>query len=1324
PGGPQPSILRDLPHMDELTRSVNKQNLWSDWLAVKKSREAKTAAQIQQNSDNASSSVQADNVENITADHSSNSVMGHFANNQLSEPLQPPSKRSRRATARLLTGDYVLNDPELQDILPVPLLAVDPEDDSIVVTPPVDSVEPPSPHNIVDTIPNAFGVFRRYTRSRPSGFSELHDPDSQVNLATLSDIRAPPAGEDPPDRDYAPFPNKSAFLLSDWFWNHGGQKSKQNFQRLLKIIGSPEFKPADIATTNWRRLDRQLAINDWNKEEWQNEDAGWMESNIHISVPFHRNTDNPGNRDYTSNGFYHRSLVSIIKAKLTLKKDDARFFHLEPYELLWHPNEDQQPQTLYGEMYSSPAFLKAHRELQDSPAEPGCSLPRVVVALMFWSDATHLTQFGSAKITPLYMYFGNESKYRRCKPSCKLGEHAAFFQQLPDSFKDFATRWTGGKKVSAEFTAFCNREFAHEQWRMLLDDEFLLAYEHGLVLDWIGDGQRRRFYPRILTYSADYPEKCELLNPSYAIADGFLPCRVLMATIRQLGGCPCPRCKIPKKNIHMMGSDSDRAARINLERRDDGDWRKKVTKARQSIYGKTNFAVDSAAVERELKPESLVPTLNAFSDRLQKFGLPWPSMFVVDLLHEIELGVCKALIIHLLRILDSVDENLMHELDRRFRAVPTFGRDTIRRFTSNASELKKMAAHNYEDLIQCMIPVFDGLLSDDAPNFLNRAILRILFHLAHWHGLAKLRLHSSSTLDLLDQQTTALGDCLREFQIKICPAFSTRELRREAVARERRAAVKKAASSYIAPPRASGAAPEVPTTGTQEAGTDGGPGSVPAMQPGLPTPQVPEPPVPGAASHATVMPAGGTAEKRQTARKERKFSLSTYKFHAMGDYVSAIRTFGTTDSYSTEIGELEHRVPKSNYRRTSKKSYPRQLAQMDKRQSRLRLLEERMNQSNHGARASDDQDAISASASASPADPAMRYHIGVSEHIKKDIRIFMQENSSDPSITHFYNDLQKHLLPRLKASLKIPHNSSIPVDRRDPDRERVFYQSDALYEHNILRLNYTTYDVRRRQDVINPKTDHRDIMLLRWPTAANRDPTKHQYRYARVLRIFHVKAIYHGPMRQERVAHRLDFLWVRWFEMGDGHDLPVSARWSEEHLGLDQLKFAPIFDNPDAFGFIDPSDIIRGCHIVPRFCSSQPHSDGKGASGLANDGRDWCTYYVNRDMLMRYHWGLGIGHVFTRGYSNSVELDAPASRTRRSEILETPLRQAATSEASDSTERLGGPLDQQEMDSEDETDLDYSDSDGGQSSSEGFNSEEDDNFDEMYDESDLDDGNL
>jgi hypothetical protein len=56
---------------------------------------------------------------------------------------------------------------------------------------------------------------------------------------------------------------------------------------------------------------------------------------------------------------------------------------------------------------------------------------------------------------------------------------------------------------------------------------------------------------------------------------------------------------------------------------------------------------------------------NAFSDRLAPLGHDFFSMFVVDLMHDFELGDWRGVFIHLLRILDAVDAKLLIELDRR-----------------------------------------------------------------------------------------------------------------------------------------------------------------------------------------------------------------------------------------------------------------------------------------------------------------------------------------------------------------------------------------------------------------------------------------------------------------------------------------------------------------------------------------------------------------------------------------------------------------------------------------------------------------------------------
>jgi hypothetical protein len=118
------------------------------------------------------------------------------------------------------------------------------------------------------------------------------------------------------------------------------------------------------------------------------EDAGWKRTQITITVPFHNRAKAPGPKKYLVGDLYHCSLVDIIREKLA-NTSDVRHFHYDPFELFWNPTNTSAKVRVHGELYTSPAFLDAHRELQESPGEPGCNLPRVVVALMFWSDVTH-----------------------------------------------------------------------------------------------------------------------------------------------------------------------------------------------------------------------------------------------------------------------------------------------------------------------------------------------------------------------------------------------------------------------------------------------------------------------------------------------------------------------------------------------------------------------------------------------------------------------------------------------------------------------------------------------------------------------------------------------------------------------------------------------------------------------------------------------------------------------------------------------------------------------------------------------------------------------
>ena len=55
---------------------------------------------------------------------------------------------------------------------------------------------------------------------------------------------------------------------------------------------------------------------------------------------------------------------------------------------------------------------------------------KIMAALMFSSDATHLTNFGQAKAWPVYLMLGNLSKYIRAKPNSGAMYHLAYIPSV------------------------------------------------------------------------------------------------------------------------------------------------------------------------------------------------------------------------------------------------------------------------------------------------------------------------------------------------------------------------------------------------------------------------------------------------------------------------------------------------------------------------------------------------------------------------------------------------------------------------------------------------------------------------------------------------------------------------------------------------------------------------------------------------------------------------------------------------------------------------------------------------------------------------------
>ncbi|KAL0569737.1 hypothetical protein V5O48_012225 [Marasmius crinis-equi] len=1020
------------------------------------------------------------------------------------------------------------------------------------------------------TICNSFGLYREYLH-RPT-----HDPDSSVHVDELANYHM--RGEDKPSSgddttnimeddssEEPPWPFKSMTVYRYMKWLNTGSSSKTygEADRLARIISSPDFDGNDLVGFRAKRESKRLddAATNEKSKAYLNE---FKKTSISIDIPSGQKDSPP--QSFTVNDFYYRDLLETItsafKNPLSLK------FHLSPFKLFHVSADDQEPTRVYSELYNSDSFIQEHDRVQRAELPPGesCRRERVVAALMFWSDATQLANFGDAKLWPIYLFFGNLSKYIRATPSSGACHHIAYIPSLPDIFDDFArhvhAKW---KTQQSDILTHCRRELMHAIWSFLLTDEFVHAYKYGIVIR-CADGIERRVFPRIFTYSADYPEK------------------VLLASIRDKGLCPCPRCLTPKASFWQMGMKLDTRFRLQNLRR---YLLRTVLIARKYIY-QFAYPIKGKHVEDLLKGISAVPTVNAFVSRLGESFDPC-TMLVVDLMHEFELGVWKTLFTHLIRVLYASKDgsSLVEELNNRYRQISPFGSSqTIRRFSNNAADMKKLAARDFEDLLQCAIPVFEGLLPE--PD--NTQVLRLLYRAAEWHTLAKLRMHTDSTVEALQELSSELGRLLRGFRDSSAK-LNTVELPREATARAKRQTAQNPNSTVSA------------------------------------------------------------------GRMKKILNLAIYKFHALADYAPTVLCFGPTDGYSTQLGEMCHQQVKRYYRLGNKRDAARQTAQRYRRNALLRDSE-----------IEDTKTVI----------PELHHQMSSRHDHSIHLRPWLFSNRRDPTSKDFLRKLKDHLLRRL---LRRSFDGDTDEDFTDEERNSVEILGGKIYEVKTLRINYTTYDVRRDSDLINTGRDTSFIML--------NSPIKedsHPFWYARVMKVFHARVLRKDPASGCVVQgpQHMEFLWVRWLGVEPGY------RDGRKFARLPKIGFVPAEDEM-AFGFLEPDAVVRASHLIPQFSAGRTQdllkTTGPTAARSPTECDDWVNYYVNifvdRDMFMRYRGG-GIGHRSAAQSSATESMDVDDEPEDSPDFDDIRARLQAVNEREDTWREDGFDGDAMVEDEEDE----------------------------------------
>ena len=373
----------------------------------------------------------------------------------------PPTRSGRQR--RFPTHRYVDHVPSFARPIPhIPIIISEPHPEP---PPPADEPinEPAAPESPIPeeevlyyvTQPNEYGLYRVYRGRAPQ-----HDPEGQFTLeslcdapelvgsargerpwwsglgantaadaAALDDGTDTNAGDDegaekPP---YAPFDSPSSYLLVNWHYSASEGKSIADLDSLVKkAILAPNFNPADLETFSAARELKK--IDDYFDEPGFSAKDGWKKASVKIRLPCdgHKYPSEKDAPTFTVDGVWYRDLVQIVES--ACKDETAAKFHLIPHQLKWLPSdsEDAELVDVVSELYNSQAMNADYANVLKRSKDLDCELEPVIIALQTWSDSTHLANFGTASLWPIYAYFGNLSKYVRGKPTSFSAQHLAY----------------------------------------------------------------------------------------------------------------------------------------------------------------------------------------------------------------------------------------------------------------------------------------------------------------------------------------------------------------------------------------------------------------------------------------------------------------------------------------------------------------------------------------------------------------------------------------------------------------------------------------------------------------------------------------------------------------------------------------------------------------------------------------------------------------------------------------------------------------------------------------------------------------------------------
>lgn len=291
---------------------------------------------------------------------------------------------------------------------------------------------PPPPTTYYITESDDFGRYREYvTRptlvSIPTPSASVDHPsliETTSHMTTKPDELAPGLGSRIISTLWAPFKCITHFLMMEYHYTGTNTKNMDELQSLLL---NTDVSKVDVASFN---LVRETTALDEHDQSSRLDGNGWQPvQTVPIRLPCEKSKVPEDQAPILHvPGVHHRSLINVIKS--VFEDKEALTFENTPFKEFWKSGDQEtEPERMFGEMYTSDAWLEAQAEVDQIPvADP--AIENVIACLMFWSDSTHLANFGNASLWPVYMLFGNQSKYTRAKPTSFAAHHVAYLPSV------------------------------------------------------------------------------------------------------------------------------------------------------------------------------------------------------------------------------------------------------------------------------------------------------------------------------------------------------------------------------------------------------------------------------------------------------------------------------------------------------------------------------------------------------------------------------------------------------------------------------------------------------------------------------------------------------------------------------------------------------------------------------------------------------------------------------------------------------------------------------------------------------------------------------